>query len=158
MKNKKTSSKKSQENGFLTKIKQLHTCIEKDHSELAKLYKKAVSEVEKKSSMIKKSLIKAKKSVMAASKDKKKSPQNHRVMTSLFLSLKKGEDLIKVEMEALKTGYKKFVAQEKSRKQVDKTLAKKAKNRKRIKRIRRPAEGIDTQALNTNDKLYKITE
>lgn len=126
---KKLAIKKSHlANGFSAKIKQLHACISKDKSELAKLYKKAVSEVERKSTTIKKLVTKARKSVVQARKDRKKSPKNHQVMRSLLQSLRKGEALIMAEMEALKIGYKKFAAHEKSRQQVDKILAKTAKS------------------------------
>jgi hypothetical protein len=133
MAKKKASSKKIQANSLVAQIQKLHACIAKDESELAKLYKKAVSEADKKLASIHKLLVKAKKSVIQATKDKKKSPKNYQEMTSLLLLLKNDMALVKAEQTNLKTKYKHFLAQEKARQQVDKISVRTAKPLAKLK-------------------------
>jgi hypothetical protein len=122
----------------LKKINELRTCINKDRSQLDKLYQKACANTNKDVISIQKLLAKTKKQAQVIKRNKKANPKAHQDSQSDIHSLNKQFTIIKHEQQLIKAEYAKFIAEQKALIQFEKAWDKKASGSKKTKSSKSP--------------------
>jgi hypothetical protein len=113
MKRKSMVNKPQQNNGVMRDIERAHACIDRDHDQLDKLYKKGLVGTDKNVLANKKLLAKAMVQAKKAKRHKKESPQVYQKVLAEINALQKQADTLKMELACITACYMRFNAKKK---------------------------------------------